>query len=115
MGSGVSEATLKINGRAVPGITTKLVPGFAYMPALELAEAMGAKYILDRDALLAAFDVGGRLVQVRIVNHPEDSSPTEDGININNAQIIQSPGVFSDGYLFVPIKIIATFILSNLY
>jgi len=104
MGSGVSEATLKINGRAVPGITTKLVPGFAYMPALELAEAMGAKYILDRDALLAAFDVGGRLVQVRIVNHPEDSSPTEDGININNAQIIQSPGVFSDGYLFVPIK-----------
>ena len=45
MGSGVSEATLKINGRAVPGITTQLVTGITYKPAMELEEAMGAKNI----------------------------------------------------------------------
>ena len=104
LSAGHSETILKIDGRESLGLNSQLLPGVPYVQALQLAQAMGAKYVLDRNALLATFDLGGRVLRIKIVKSAEDALVIQDGLMLNDSQPFGPPGIISEGFLFVPLQ-----------
>ena len=73
------QGRLVVNGRPVAGLTTALLPGYAYAPAEPYARALGAELRVGGDTLLLSF--GGRLVSLPVFPTPgAAATPHGDGV-----------------------------------
>ncbi len=104
--AGLAQPLLVVNGVEVAEATNALVPGTAYAPAAGLAQALGARLDVDGPSQRVTLTLGGRIVQLRLV---EDASRAALG------EAVRVDGVPRDGPAavlvgvepFVPVKVSA--------
>jgi N-acetylmuramoyl-L-alanine amidase len=103
-GAAAAQPSLVVNGVEVPGVTSALVPGNAYAPAAALAAALGARFDVDPAARLVTFALGGRLVQLRIVDDPQRALAVDPAVTVDGRPHPGPAAVYAGVEPFVPVK-----------
>ncbi|MDF1524103.1 MAG: N-acetylmuramoyl-L-alanine amidase, partial [Trueperaceae bacterium] len=106
-GWAVAQVQLAVNGVAVPGATTTLVPGVTYAPAVDLAAALGAEVDADPMAGLATFTLGAAVVQVELVADAAEALARDPAITRDGVPRPGSAGIHDGFEAFVPVKGVA--------
>jgi N-acetylmuramoyl-L-alanine amidase len=102
-----AQVQLAVNGVAVPGATTTLVPGVTYAPAVDLAAALGAEVDADPISGRATFTLGAAVVQVELVSDAAQALARDPAITRDGARRPGSAGVHDGFEAFVPVKGVA--------
>lgn len=106
-GGAGAQVQLAVNGVAVPGATTTLVPGVTYAPAVDLAAALGAEVDADPMAGRATFTLGAAVVQVELVADARQALARDPAITRDGAVRPGSAGIHDGFEAFVPVKGVA--------
>jgi N-acetylmuramoyl-L-alanine amidase len=109
-----AQTAFRLNGIEISGLALNFVPGVAYAPAKELANAIGAKYVFDRFSLRATFELAGRILQIHAVTNPEEAIRNDNGLSLNGSPLLGPTGIISKGFLLVPLKIVVEAFGGNL-
>lgn len=97
-----AQGGLVVNGRPVAGLTTALVPGYAYAPAEPYARALGAELRVGGSTLLLSF--GGRLVSLPVVPTPEAAAAVTDALMVDGRRAPSTGAVAQGGRVYLPVK-----------
>lgn len=99
----LAQQRLVVNGVPVSGLTTKLVPGTAYVQAETFAEALGATYRFDPQTGLF-LDAGGRYLSLKSFVDPAQALQASDALMVDG-RALSGPGAVSRGNVaYLPVK-----------
>ena len=96
------QGRLVVNGRPVAGLTTTLLPGYAYTPAEPYARALGAELRVGGDTLLLSF--GGRLVSLPVFPTPGAAAGEADALIVDGRRVAGPGAVSRGGRVYLPVK-----------
>ena len=104
------QGRLVVNGRPVGGLTTTLLPGYAYAPAEPYARALRAELRVGGDTLLLSF--GGRLVSLPVFPTPgaaaaamaSAATGTINALMVDGRRVFSPGAVLRGGTVYLPIK-----------
>ncbi len=100
------QGRLVVNGRPVGGLTTTLLPGYAYAPAEPYAQALGAELWVGGDTLLLSF--GGRLVSLPVFPTPGaaagEATDTTSALTVDGRRVPSPGAVAQGGRVYLPVK-----------
>jgi N-acetylmuramoyl-L-alanine amidase len=103
-GLAAAQPALVVNGLEVAGVTSTLVPGNAYAPAAAFAAALGARFDVDAGARLVTLTLGGRLVQLRIVDDPGRAHQVDPAVTVDGRARAGPAAVYVGVEPYVPVK-----------
>ncbi len=105
-----AQQRLTINGRDVAGMSTTLVSGSSYAPALALAEAIGAHFSYDPESALATFDYAAHLLTMRVYGTGSEARAATQALQLDGRTVAGTAAVNVEGSLYVPVKaVVAAF------
>jgi N-acetylmuramoyl-L-alanine amidase len=105
-----AQQRLTVNGRDVAGMSTTLVSGSSYAPALALAEAIGGHMSYDPALGLAVFDYAGHLLSLRVYTTGSEARNATQAIELDGRSVAGTGAVNVEGSLYVPVKsVVAAF------
>ena len=103
LGTAGAQAQLVLNGVPVPGLSTQLVPGTAYVPAEPYARALGADYRFGAPAGVVLL-FGGRLLTLQSFDAPALAEGATAALMVDG-RVVPGPGaVRSGGTVYLPVK-----------
>jgi N-acetylmuramoyl-L-alanine amidase len=106
----LAQQRLIVNGLEVAGMSTTLVSGSSYAPALALADAIGAARSYDAEAGLATFDYASHLLTMRVYGSAGEAKSDTQALQLDGRTVPGTGGVSLDGNLYVPVKaVVAAF------
>lgn len=99
-----AQQSLVVNGVAVPGATSTLVPGVAYAPAADLARALGAELSVDTGMGRVTLSLGAAIVQVALVDEVAGANAVTSAVHRDGAPRPGPAAVYSGVEPFLPVK-----------
>jgi N-acetylmuramoyl-L-alanine amidase len=102
-----AQQRLIVNGLEVPGMTTTLMSGTAYAPALAFADAIGAARIYDAESGYATFEYASHLLTIRVYGSAGEARADTQALQLDGKLVAGTGGVSVDGNLYVPVKAVA--------
>ena len=104
LAAALAQPQLVVNGVEVSGGTSALVPGTAYAPAVGVAQALGARIDVDLATQRLTLTLGGRIVQLRLVDDPGRATLVDDAVRLNGVVQDGPAAVLVGVEAFVPVK-----------
>jgi N-acetylmuramoyl-L-alanine amidase len=105
-----AQQRLTINGQDVAGLTTAIVSGSSYAPALTLADAIGGRISYDPESGLAIFDYASHLLSMRIYPTGGEAKADTQALELDGRPVAGTGAVSLEGTLYVPVKaVVAAF------
>ena len=113
--STLAQQRLIVNGSDVAGMTTTLMSGTAYAPALALAEAVGATFSYDAEGSLATLEYASHLLTLEVYNSAGEASANPQALQLDGRAVAGSGAVNVEGTLYIPVKAVTTAFGGSLY
>ncbi len=104
LATALAQPQLVVNGVEVAGATNGIVPGTAYAPAAGVAQALGARLDVDLASQRLTLTLGGRIVQLRVVDDPRRATQVDDAVRLNGVVRDGPAAVLMGVEAFVPVK-----------
>jgi N-acetylmuramoyl-L-alanine amidase len=105
-----AQQRLTINGHDVPGMTTGIVGGSSYAPALTLADAIGATFSYDPEGAVAVFDYAAHILALRVYPTGFEAKQDNQALQLDGRAVAGTGAVNLEGTLYVPVKhVVAAF------
>jgi N-acetylmuramoyl-L-alanine amidase len=105
-----AQQRLIINAQDVPGMTTGIVGGSSYAPALTLADAIGATFSYDPGGAVAVFDYAAHLLVLRVYPTGFEAKQATEALELDGRPVAGTGAVNVEGTLYVPVKsVVAAF------
>jgi hypothetical protein len=101
----VAQRELLVNGANVAGLDTRLLPGTAYAPAVDLARALGAALAIDAPAARATLTLGAAIVSIAIAENP-DAANAAPALRRDGEVRAGPAALWNAGRLYLPVKAI---------
>jgi N-acetylmuramoyl-L-alanine amidase len=111
----LAQQRLIVNGQDVAGMTTTLMSGTAYAPALALAEAIGATVSYDAEGGLATLEYVSHLLTLQVYNSAGEASANPQALQLDGRTLAGLGAVNVEGTLYIPIKAVVTAFGGSLY
>lgn len=100
----LAQQRLIINGHDVAGMTTTLMSGTAYAPALVLADAIGARVSYDPESGLATLEYASHLLTLQVYNSAGEASANPQALQLDGRAVAGLGAVNVEGTLYIPVK-----------
>lgn len=108
LGAAGAQQQLVVNGQPVPGLSTAVVRGVSYAPAQALADSLGASYVYDSSAQSALFEIGARLLALRVYTSAAEAAADGSALSLDGRSLASEGGVRLGSEVLVPVKPIVT-------
>lgn len=108
LGAVSAQQQLIVNGQPVPGLSTAVVRGVSYAPAQALADSLGASYVYDASAQSALFEIGARLLALRVYTGTAEAAADQAALSLDGRRLASEGGVRLGSEVLVPVKPIVT-------
>jgi N-acetylmuramoyl-L-alanine amidase len=99
-----AQQRLIVNGQDVAGMTTTLMSGTAYAPALALAEAIGARLSYDAESSLVTLEYASHLLTLQVYSSAGEASSNTQALQLDGRTVAGTGAVNVEGTLYLPVK-----------
>ncbi len=106
----LAQQRLFVNGQEVVGMSTTLVAGASYAPALAFADAIGANLSFDAESSLAVLDYASHLLTLRVYGTGGEAKADAQALELDGRSVAGTGAVNVEGSLYAPVKaVVAAF------
>ena len=111
----IAQQVLAVNGQEVSGLSTSLVEGSSYIPAVSLAQALGAHYSFDSQSQVFALDYAARYLSLNVYESATEAAADTQALILDGQPLNSSGAVNVNGTVYIPVKPLIAALGGDLY